>query len=103
MAHIGEKIKQRRVELGLSQRELAEKVGYSHHSTLTRIEAGTVDIPQSKIRQFASALNVDISYLMDTDNFRPDIVRATELLQTASPEQVAIIEEYMRFVLQGNK
>ena len=63
--NIGEKIKQRRLEIGMSQRELARKMGYSDNSTLNRIEKGTVDVSQAKVVQFAKALNVSIAYLMD--------------------------------------
>lgn len=62
---IGEKIKERRTELKMSQRELAAKMGYAHHSTLARIESGKVDVSQTKIKQFADVLNTDVAYLMD--------------------------------------
>lgn len=61
---IGERIKERRIELKLTQRELATKMGYSHHSTLARIEAGKVDVSQTRIVQFSKALDVSIAYLM---------------------------------------
>ena len=61
---IGGRIKQRRNELGWSQRELCDKMGYSNHSTITKIEAGKVDIPQSRIVQFANVLNVSVAHLM---------------------------------------
>ena len=64
---IGERIKERRKELQWSQRELSDKMGYSNHSTITRIEAGKVDIPQSRIVQFADVLGVSIAYLMGWD------------------------------------
>ena len=64
---IGERIKERRKELKWSQRELSDKMGYSNHSTITRIEAGKVDIPQSRIVQFAEVLGVSIAYLMGWD------------------------------------
>lgn len=62
---IGEKIKKRRMELGLSQRELARRMGYSDNSTLARIEQGKVDVYQNKIVQFSEVLGVSIAYLMD--------------------------------------
>lgn len=62
---IGEKIKQRRIELKWSQRDLAAKMEYSNHSTIGRIESGAVDIPQSRIVQFAEVLGVSVAYLMD--------------------------------------
>lgn len=61
---IGERIKARRNELMLSQRDLCEKMGYSNHSTIGKIEAGKVDIPQSRIVQFADVLGVSVPYLM---------------------------------------
>ena len=61
---IGQKIKQRRTELGWSQRDLAERMGYNNNSTIARIENGKVDIPQSRIVKFAEILNTSIAYLM---------------------------------------
>ena len=61
---IGQRIKDRRNELKLSQRDLCEKMGYSNHSTIGKIEAGKVDIPQSRIVQFAEVLGVSVAYLM---------------------------------------
>lgn len=63
--NIGEKIKQRRLELGITQRELARRMGYSDNSTLNRIEKGLVDVTQSKVVQFANVLSCSIAYLMD--------------------------------------
>ena len=65
---IGEKIKQRRLDLGWSQRELAAKMEYSNHSTIGRIESGSVDIPQSKIVRFSEVLGVSVAYLMDWED-----------------------------------
>lgn len=65
---IGEKIKQRRLELGWSQRDLAAKMDYLNHSTIGRIESGSVDIPQSKIVMFSQVLGVSIAYLMDWED-----------------------------------
>lgn len=64
---IGEKIKKRRNELEWSQRELSDRMGYLNHSTIARIESGKVDIPQSRIVQFAEVLGVSVAYLMGWD------------------------------------
>jgi transcriptional regulator with XRE-family HTH domain len=63
--NIGEKIKQRRMQLGWSQRDLAYKMGYTNNSTIVKIEQGKVDVSQTKIVQFAEVLGVSIAYLMD--------------------------------------
>jgi transcriptional regulator with XRE-family HTH domain len=64
---IGDRIRIRRNELKLSQRELCQKMGYSNHSTIGKIETGKVDIPQSRIVQFAEVLGVSVAYLMGWD------------------------------------
>lgn len=62
--NIGERIRLKRNEKGWSQRELAAKMGYSNHSTVGKVETGKVDLPQSKVVQFAEVLNVSVAYLM---------------------------------------
>lgn len=64
MANIGQRIKQRRQEMNFTQEELASKMGYKSKSTINKIELGINDIPQSKIAQFAKALNTTVAYLM---------------------------------------
>ena len=62
--HIGDRIKARRINLGWSQRELAEKMGYKNHSVVARVEAGKVDLPQSRLDQFAKVLGLSHAYLL---------------------------------------
>lgn len=62
-----ENIKRLRESLGLSQETLAEKVGYKDRSSIAKIESGLVDLSQSKIALFASALNVTPAQLMGLD------------------------------------
>lgn len=61
---IGDNIRQRRCELGMSQRDLAEIMRYNNHSTIGKIENGAVDVSHSRIVQFAEALNVSVEYLI---------------------------------------
>lgn len=59
-----ERIKSRREELGLSQEELAHRIGYKDRSSIAKIESGVNDITQSKIKAIADALDTTPSYLM---------------------------------------
>ena len=61
---VATKIKDRRNELGWSQRELAAKMGYSSNTTVAKIEQGTVDVSQARLEQFAQVLGVSVAYLM---------------------------------------
>ena len=60
----GEKIKQRRLEMGWSLRELAKRMGYANQSTVARIESGEIDLPQSKVVKFAEVMGTTVAYLM---------------------------------------
>ena len=67
------RIRQRREELGLTQDELAKRMGYKSRSSINKIEMGENDIPQSKIVQFAKALETTPGDLMgwDTEKSAP--------------------------------
>ena len=64
MKTLGERIKERRKDLNLSQAELAEKLGYADRSTIAKIEKGVNDIAQSRIAAFAKGLHTTPAYLM---------------------------------------
>ena len=68
MADIGKRIKNRRKELGITQEELAQKLGYKNKSTIAKIENGTNDIVQSKVVEFAKALDTTVAALMGWDD-----------------------------------
>ena len=61
---IGNLIKKRREELGMSQEELATKLGYKSRSSINKIELGKNDITQHKVVEFARVLQTTPSYLM---------------------------------------
>jgi repressor LexA len=80
MSNIGQKIKQRRLSLEMTQEELAFKMGYKSKSTINKIELGINDIPQSKIVQFAKVLQTSIAFLMDwEDDTSPPIPQAANI------------------------
>ena len=61
--NIGERIRQRRLELGMSHDELARAAGYKWRSSINKIEKGGQRIPQLQIEKIAKALKVTPSYL----------------------------------------
>lgn len=64
---MGLKIKSLREDKKLSQAELAALVGYKDKTAIAKVEAGKVDLPQSKISAFAKALNTTTSYLFSDE------------------------------------
>ena len=65
MNTIYERIRELRQDLKWSQETLAKKVGYADKTAIAKIEAGKVDIPQSKLIAFANALNTTTIYLLE--------------------------------------
>lgn len=65
---VGERIKELRTNLGLTQEELAYKIGYKSRATVNKIESGEREITQSMIAKFASALHVTPSVIMGWDD-----------------------------------
>ncbi len=60
---LGDNIKHRRTQLGLSQQELAEHMGYRSRSTIAKIESGENDIPRAKLQKLAHILQTTIEAL----------------------------------------
>lgn len=68
MADIGKRIREKRESIGMTQEELAAKLGYKNKSSIAKIEIGANDIVQSKVVEFAKALDTTVAYLMGWDN-----------------------------------
>lgn len=60
------KVRLRREQLGLSQEELATKMGYSSRTSINKIEMGR-PCTQKIIARLAKALDVSIAWLMGWD------------------------------------
>lgn len=60
-----DKIKQLRKERGLTQKQLAEMVGYTDRSMIAKIEAGKVDLQESKLKALFKALGVSPASYLD--------------------------------------
>lgn len=70
---IGERIKQRRIELGLTQTELAYRLGNKSRASVCTVEKNKEDLTTDRIRKYAEALETTPSYLMgwETPTVRP--------------------------------
>lgn len=86
---VGDRIQKKRKELGISQTDLAKKVGISKQ-TLYKYEKNIVtNIPLSKIEEISKALHVPKSFLMgwednlnkDIADLIPDILSDCDLLE----------------------
>lgn len=68
MSVLSTRIRLRREELGMSQEELASRMGYRSKSSITKIEKGINDIPQNKLEDFAAALETSPAWLLGLES-----------------------------------
>ena len=61
---IGDRIKERRTQIKMSQDELAERLHYSSKSSISRIELNKQNLTQDKIVEIAKVIRTTPSYLM---------------------------------------
>ena len=102
---MGYRIKELRIQKDMSQTVLAELVGYKDKTSIAKIEAGKVDLPQSKILAFANALNTTPSYLLNwSDSSDENGKNKVYVDVQAKNEQEAIyIAMKNMFIANGNK
>lgn len=60
----GERVRQRRKELGMTQLDLGLKMGFKSKQSVCHIEAGDRNLKQSQVVALANALGVTPAYLM---------------------------------------
>lgn len=63
---LGEKIKERREELGLSQQELSDKILKLGRTSISNIEKGRQFPPLSTIYELCRALDIDVQRILPT-------------------------------------
>ena len=102
---IGDRIKERREELNLSQEELARQLGYKSRSSINKMELGIQDVPQRKIKEFAKALDCSIGYLLEDEKpsylpkniVFPKMKRVPKLGEIVCGQPIYANEEYGEF------
>jgi transcriptional regulator with XRE-family HTH domain len=102
---IGERIRNRREQLNMSQDELAKKIGYKSRSSINKFETSR-NLPLDKVELVAKALDCPPSYLMGwtddelpSDNVQAYLIR--EMYKHFTPEQLddpALAKQIIEFM-----
>ncbi|WP_288759434.1 helix-turn-helix transcriptional regulator [uncultured Brevundimonas sp.] len=74
--HVGRRVQEKRLGLGLSQTALGKAVGVSFQQ-MQKYEKGQNRISASKLFEIADFLNVDIPYFFDGYSSRPGLAEET--------------------------
>jgi transcriptional regulator with XRE-family HTH domain len=91
---VGERIKARRNELGVSQQDLGEKLGVSFQQ-VQKYEKGVNRVTTGRLIQLCRALQCDLTDLADVGGIKPAKITATSTF-AATREGVAIIDAMSR-------
>lgn len=109
--NLGDRVRERRKALGLSQAELARKIGYKERFAISKIERGQ-PIKQNLVVKLAVALDVSPSYLMGwADENGNEIIEETPLerlhrevgVSSFSEEEKQQIINYIKFIVSQRK
>lgn len=99
---IGKLIKQRRLELGLTQEELAQRLGYKHKSAVNKLEMNKNDVNQTKLIKIAQALECSPLYFVeDVKHDTPlpeDVLAYAEKLSRLPPDKLDNAMKYIDFL-----
>jgi len=95
----GKMVKEIREKRGLSQIELAHRVGFKTKGAISKIERGVVDPPQSMVVKLAKALNVSPLVFFDeynkVDYSKSPFIEFVPYLENASEEELSIIRKIL--------
>ena len=116
---IGDRIRIKRKAMGLTQLELAHKMGYKDKTSISKMESGENDIPQSKVVKLAGCLNCSVAYLMgwesNEDNLDAELASLMGKMMSAddktkntvrkvlmlNAEQIAMLDKVVNAMLEG--
>ncbi len=94
MTTVGERIRRRRADLGLTQDELAQKAGISK-SFLSDVENGKRSIGAETLLDLGRAMNLSLDFLMtgqESEDRRPDKVIPAALARFAAEKGLTVRE-----------
>lgn len=113
MYTIGDRIRMRREQLGLSQEELASYLGYKSRSSINKIESNQRNLTQSKIKAIADVLKTTPEYIMGWEESKKETpvsqeahertMYALDLLSKLSPEKQQEALRYLDYLASQDK
>ncbi|WP_455258108.1 helix-turn-helix domain-containing protein [Peptoniphilus asaccharolyticus] len=110
---LGQRVKELRKQLNLSQEELAKLMGYDNRASISKIENDAIDLPVSKVKSLAQSLNTTESYLMGWEDppeppqeekedmfFRIDLSKYTKQQQEEMKKELEKFYGYLKSNLE---
>lgn len=100
---LGKRIREARAAAGLTQKALADAVGWADHQSVSNAERGISDVPAPRLRQIAEATGKPIAFFLDNDGVSQEGEPRTLLLGEVLENVSLLVESTagMLLALQG--
>ncbi len=102
---IGKRIKTAREKAGLSQKQLAESIGFESGTAISLLESADRKVDISVLEKIANILKTDINYLLGKETQPLDIsyaLRADKQLTTDEKKQILDFVDFIKKKKSGN-
>lgn len=96
MMTVGDRIKERRTQLGLSQQELANRLGLKSRAAVCTVENNREDLTLDRLIRYAQALQVSPSFLMGWDANESDEVNIVSIDETLDIYEKDFLTEFRK-------
>ena len=103
MKTVGERIRDRRIELNMTQEELGKKVGYTSRTTVNKVESGISQLNQKKVVLFANALGVTPAYLMGWETESTEEKTLAKLIDQLTDDEVNELSNFIDYLISKRK
>ncbi|MEI6093288.1 MAG: helix-turn-helix transcriptional regulator [bacterium] len=117
---VGDFIKRRRSALKLTQKQLSDRLGFNTYQFISNLERGVAEIPPSRVKDFAEALQIDNNEFANlvSESLKRKILKKKDLMggvedpfidkflcswSLASEEDKSLIKTLVSKVLDINK
>lgn len=91
---IGLRIRNKRLELGISQEELASRMGLKSKSTICKIERGEDNLTAESVKNYSKALGVTVDYLYGNEDSNGNKTVKRILIEVQDEEEAKFREMY---------
>lgn len=94
-SHVGQRIRDRRNELGMSQTEVANALGVTFQQ-VQKYERGTNRVGASRLFDLSKVLGVQVEFFFEGLENQPDVIEADNVVQLMKPDTVELVEAYYK-------
>lgn len=107
MKTVGDRIKERREQINMTQDELASKLGYKSRSSINKIEKESRGIPLDKIQDIAVILRTSPAYLMGWEEHKDQVSLESNIYdsitKTFGEDTSLLVNRYQQLNDDGRK